>query len=84
MQVIYDYDVNGYSVQVLDNDGYVQDSHHATNNPLDSMGPVLPPSKAVPIIRLRQWAIESALDFMETYGVNGDPVRDTSIRGGKE
>lgn len=83
MEVHYDYDVNGYTVQALDDDGYIEDEYSATNNPPDSQGPIQPPDRAISLDKLRRWAIETALDFLESYDVDGDPIRDPTIRGGK-
>lgn len=66
--VVYQADEKGYSVVLQYEDGEKRFLYSATNNPLDSQGPVLPKGRGVPLETLQRWAKETADDLAEEWG----------------
>lgn len=78
--VIYAVDEEGYTVAVLE-EGKILHLYGATNNPLDSQGPVL--AEGVPLGTLRRWARETAEEMAREWGAEMEgPSEDAMLRGG--
>ena len=63
--VIYQADEWGYTVAVVE-EGRIVHEYSATNNPLDSQGPVL--AEGVSLETLQRWAEQTAREIAEEWG----------------
>ena len=65
--VIYQADEWGYTVAVVE-EGRIVHEYSATNNPLDSQGPVL--AEGVSLETLQRWAEQTAREIAEEWGTD--------------
>lgn len=79
--VTYQVDEKGYTVAVLE-EGEIVHLYEATNNPLDSQGPVVEVGK-VPLVTLRSWARQTALEIARQWRAKMHGLcEDGTLRGG--